>query len=183
MLTLASVGDERAVVRRVEEYFPLQLDFSQAPLSMDALFYWQCTGKGQSLEITIAASTGIVAGIEVIRVPVQRSRVTTSLPLPTARVTVHGAPAFEIEPWRRKIGPREFGIGPSLRRVDEELAYSVEVSESTVSVSWDLGDEDTSVVNGDVRFGFTNSGSLTRIAVFNLGALETQMFRAAAHLP
>jgi hypothetical protein len=166
MLKLREIISERPVSIQVDEYVPLRIKFEPSVISIDEAFYWRSTNSNYLLELEVHASDGALADVGVVLVPDERViRAGPLQKLYGTRGVKKGLPRIDTAPWKDKIGPKEIGIEPRLRRKDEAFPFKYFIAVDGVAVLLDGGSPAYTVQNGPVDFVFDANDELCGLGV------------------
>lgn len=166
MLRRAGTVKVRQVSTFVDEYVPLQVEFEPRVVSVEESYYWRSTNSNYLLEFKVHASDGAVAEIRVVLVPKGRVREARSVrDLCGTAGTTFGLPLIDTALWKKRIGPKEIGIDPALRRYDEKLGFSYSVADDGVAILFDGVACHSSIQCGPVRFVFSDQDELGGVLV------------------
>src|SRR5215510_4720438 len=129
MLRLRGTIAERAASVRVGDHEPLRIKFQPSVISIDEAFSWRGTDSNYLFEIQVHAKDGALAEVGLVLVPDERVLRTGSLnDVSATKLVKKGLPCFDTALWTGKIGSREIGIEPSLRRKDEQSPFKLFVA-------------------------------------------------------
>ena len=166
MLRLDTIAEQRPFSIEVGDYSPLQIEIEPRVLSIDESYYWRSTNGNYLFEIKVHASNGAVAEAAVVLVPKDRIVRTVSIQeLCDVGVENKGVPLFQTAPWRDRLGHKETGIDPALRRYDERLPFQLLVADDGVAVLFDGCSPHSAVRNGDISFLFNSSNQLCGVKI------------------
>src|SRR4051794_25455537 len=127
MLRLADVEPEREFARCVGEYQPIDIQTIPGRMSIDDIFFWRATASDYLLEIKLVAASGAVAAMTLVLVPRDCLRIVDFVGVADTMPTRVGLPVFDLAPFKLKIGWREIGVDPALRRIDEARPLSFDI--------------------------------------------------------
>jgi hypothetical protein len=164
MLKLAGIAEPRSYLCEANEYVPLRIEFEPRVVSLDETYYWRSTDRNYLLEVKVHAADGALAEIGLILVPEERTIQLESISeLDGISERKNGLPCFEITPWTDRIGHKEIGIDPALRRYDEECPFRYFHANHGVAILFDGCTPDRVVANKKVLFLFNATKELCGI--------------------
>lgn len=177
LLKYTATSPASGFTRRTDPYVPFEIDCASAPISADELFYWRTTNTKYLLEIWILASTGLLGGVSLVLVPREWIRVVESVDAYCIGLREDGLPIVDLTPWKSRIGNREFGVEPGLRRVDEEIPFVFAIGHDGVAVLFEPSEAVSTVNNGDLKFLFAQDRELCGVVLSGLSKMELQVLR------
>jgi hypothetical protein len=138
MLILEKTENQRLFSVKLDPYYPLRIEFDPPAISIEEVYYWRSTNCNYLLETKLHANNGSLAEICLVLMPDEKISLLRSISnIINVEVIKIGFPRFQLDQWLERIGGKEIGIDPALRRYDENRPFQLFIANDGIALVFD----------------------------------------------